>query len=70
MEDLIASLRELKIVYPEVVCPSPRLPPTRQTLVSCICHLYNQNFQLKQEIERLRRLLEVVDEPCIPEWVH
>jgi hypothetical protein len=65
MEDLIASLSQLKIVYPE----QTTMVFSNQLLGKTVCHLYHENLQLKQEIFRLRSLLEVVNNPRLPEWV-
>jgi hypothetical protein len=48
----------------------PTPAASRQVLTSAVHYLYHENIQLKQEIARLRSLLQVIDEPCIPEWVH
>lgn len=69
MEDLIASLDRMNITKSEPV--ASREPDVkRQVLTSAVRYLYHENIQLKQEIARLRSLLQVIDEPCIPEWVH
>jgi len=67
MEDLIASLSQLKIVYPEQT--KSTMGFSNQLLGKTVCHLYHENIQLKQEIFRLRSLLEVVNNPRLPEWV-
>jgi hypothetical protein len=66
MEDLIASLNRMNIA--KSAKPTPAA--SRQVLTSAVHYLYHENIQLKQEIARLRSLLQVIDEPCIPEWVH
>ena len=72
MEDLIASLNRMKIAKSVKPTPIASREPVvkRQVLTSAVHYLYHENIQLKQEIARLRSLLQVIDEPCIPEWVH
>lgn len=67
MEDLITSLSRMKIICPEQT--KSTMGFSNQTLGKAVCHLYRENIQLKQEIFRLRSLLEVGNEPRLPEWV-
>ena len=66
MEDLIASLSRMKIA--KSTKPTP--VASRQVLTSAVRYLYHENTQLQREIARLRSLMQVNDEPHIPEWVH
>lgn len=64
MEELIASLTRM-----EIVCPALLQEPQKQSLASVACQLYNENIHLKQEIVRLRSLLDV-NIHRVPKWVH
>ena len=69
MEELIASLSLMNLEHKEIEQKETPLAP-RRVLVQTICYLYKENIELKQELSRLRNLLQVVNEPRMPDWVY
>ena len=68
MEELIDRLSRINLEQNEIEQKKVSLP-SKCILVKTIGHLYKENIDLKQELSRLRNLLQVVNEPRIPEWV-
>ena len=68
MEELIVRLSRINLDQKEIEQKKVVLP-SKRVLVQTIGHLYKENIDLKQELSRLRNLLQVVNEPRIPEWV-
>jgi len=78
MDQLIASLEQLKITYPARVSSRPLQSPevTKKDLVNILGQLWHQNkqlnsenIQLKNELRTLRNMITGLDHTKIPEWI-
>lgn len=78
MDQIIASLEQLKITYPARVSSMPAQSPevTKKDLLNILRQLWRQNkqlnsenIQLKNELRNLRNVIAGLDHTKIPEWI-